>query len=193
MAREPILGDLNLGLKRSLRDNSSLIIKGLAKIHTISGDINFSNRVDIEYLKENILYLKRVYENIERDVLNKAEKKAKKPVVVLAQEFEDFDHSISKIPMDVRREFKENVPPKNKQLRYWIQKCISNMEYFKSSYTTLNEQEQVGCIRQQYHLLFLLSKVIDGKIKLQGTNTEQYRKFRRKKRVRLKQEVIENG
>lgn len=64
----------------------------------------------------------------------------------------------------------------NKQIVFWLQKCHKNISNFRSVHHNMTPEDKVHYIREQYYLLYLLNKVLDGKAKLSGVNTDFFKK-----------------
>ena len=70
----------------------------------------------------------------------------------------------------------DELPLKNKKIQHWIQRCGKNMLDFKDSKSDMTVSERINFIRSQYHLLYSVRNVVDGKASLNGANVEEYKK-----------------
>jgi hypothetical protein len=70
----------------------------------------------------------------------------------------------------------DEIPLKNKKIQHWIQRCQKNISDFKKSQSNMPVNEKINFIRSQYHLLYSVRKVIDGKASLNGASIDMYDK-----------------
>jgi hypothetical protein len=63
---------------------------------------------------------------------------------------------------------------RREQLRAWLERCKTNILHFKENHADMRSRERLNFIRSQYQLLYILTRVLNNKTRVEGVDIRKF-------------------
>lgn len=63
---------------------------------------------------------------------------------------------------------------RRENLKEWLERCKENIVHLKENHTEMRPRERLNFIRSQYQLLYILTRVLNNKTRIEGVNIRQF-------------------
>jgi hypothetical protein len=69
---------------------------------------------------------------------------------------------------------------KREKLLVWLERCKDNILHIKENHTTMQPRERINFIRRQYQLLYIITRVLNNKTRVEGVDIRKFESIAKK-------------